>query len=391
MKFIDSLKNLFSKKEEFPEKKKITLQLEESIEFLKKFSDEDKLNEKLTKKEEEITKKTEEIKNLLKELNTAEIPRNIRETTAVESKVLSNRGAYIGFVNILLKKLESRTNFEESFNDFSDKSIKSYYTTQYLFGKELLKVSTEVQNLSKLFIDKKSLNKELKENKFKITENNILLLQDTLRTKNVIKNEIAIIEKELKRNDPLSAERRYVELKNSQEYRDVIKMRDESESNLRKNKEQILELFSDIKRILKKANNQKKSWIVQYYIDEPLDALIEDEELKIISFIKDIKKEDVEGESLEALKLFTEEKLKEIKTRYRTSLESTKKAEKKQSIEQELSNLEDSMFRLNAQKTELVKKLEELKKRDLVNPEELKKDIENNLTSFSGSLIEIEN
>mgnify|MGYP001562373632 CR=1 FL=1 len=67
-----------------------------------------------------------------------------------------------------------------------------------------------------------------------------------------------------------------------------------------------------------------------------------------------------------------------------------KKAEKKSDVENQVFEFENSIFRLNSQKTVLQKKLNELKKRDEVNVDELKKDIENKLTEISGSLVEIQ-
>ena len=232
MRWITSLKNLFSK-EELPSRQKTTIKLNESIDFLRKYSPAEKLNEKLSKKDEEIKTKVEKIKFLLEDLDNAAMPKNIHESPGVENKVLSNRGAYIGFVKILLKKLESRDDFEKAFEEFSDKSIKSYYTTQYLYGKELSVVGEELQNLSKLFIEKKAINEEIRNNEFTRLENNILLLQDSLRTKKIIKNEIEILEKELKRNDSLGAERRYIELKNSEEYHQAVRQREEAETLVR--------------------------------------------------------------------------------------------------------------------------------------------------------------
>ena len=383
------LKGLFSK-DDLPSNKKESLKLDEAVDFLKKYSDEGKIFEKIGNKDEEIKKKVTEIREMLGGLENATVPRNIKESPAIETKVFGNRGAYISYVNILLKKLEFRAeDYEKAFDEFSEKSIKSFYATQYLFGKELKEVAQAIQNLSRLFLEKKDLQKELSDNKFKKIEEQIKLLSDTLKTKSVIKSEIGILEKELKRIEPLSTERKYIELRNSEAYGEALKKREETEQLSRKTKEEVVEFFSGIKRILKKANNKKRMWIVNYYIDEPIEALLEDKELKIMNFIEAINKDDVD-EDLTPVKRITREKIMQLRTRYESALESMKKAEKKSDVENQVFEFENSIFRLNSQKTVLQKKLNELKKRDEVNVDELKKDIENKLTEISGSLVEIQ-
>lgn len=383
------LKGLFSN-DEIAKSKKESLKLDEAVDFLKKYSDENKIAEKINNKEEEIKKKIAEIREMLENLGNASVPRNIKESPAIETKVFGNRGAYIGYVNLLLKKLETRAeDYEKTFDEFSEKSIKSFYATQYLFGKELKEVGQGIQDLSKLFVEKKEFQKELNENKFKKIEEQIKLLNDTIKTKSVIKNEIEILEKELKRIEPLSTERKYIELRNSEAYGEALKKREEAEQIFRKAREEVVEFFSSIKRILKKANNKKRMWIVNYYIDEPVEALLEDRELKIINFIEAIQKDDTD-EDLTPIKTITMDKVVQLRTRYENALEGMKKAEKKSDVENEVFELENAIFRLNSQKAILEKKLDELKKRDEVNVDELKKEIENKLTEVSGSLVEIQ-
>lgn len=383
------LKGLFSN-DEIPKNKKESLKLDEAVDFLKKYSDENKIAEKINNKEEEIKKKIADIRDMLGNLENAAVPRNIKESPAIETKVFGNRGAYISYVNLLLKKLESRgEDYEKVFDEFSEKSIKSFYATQYLFGKELKEVGQAIQDLSRLFVEKKEFQKGLNENKFKKIEEQIKLLSETIKTKSVIKNEIEILEKELKRIEPLSTERKYVELRNSEAYGEALKKREEAEQAFRKAREEVVEFFSGIKRILKKANNKKRMWIVNYYIDEPVEALLEDKELKIINFIEAIQKDDTD-EDLTPIKAITMDKVVQLRTRYENALEGMKKAEKRSDVENQVFELENAIFRLNSQKAILEKKLDELKKRDEVNVDEFRKEIENKLTEISGSLIEIQ-
>lgn len=389
MALLDKFKSLFTKKT-FPEKSKETVKLSDALKFLKKYSDESKILKEIEDIKTQITEKKQEIQELITTLEKAEIPKNIHESNAVKTKVNSNRTAYITSINILFNKLESRDDFEPAFKEFSEKSLKPYHITQYLFGKELKPLAEAIQELSKLFLNKKSLNEETKNSKFKKIENDILLLQDTLRNKKTIKQELEILEKEIKSKDLTSLERKYVSIKNSKEYEDLLKERETAQHDLRASREAIVEFFSDIKRSLKKANNKKKSWIVQYYIDEPIDAIQEDTEFKLIIFVNDLKQEDVEKEDFTKIKTITNEKLSTLRHNYTKSLEDSKKIEKKHALETALTDLEDQMYKIKSQKAALSKKLDELKSRNLVNPEELKKQIENALTEISNILVEIE-
>lgn len=376
--------------EQLPERKKQCLKLEEAASFLKKYSKDSEVEEKIRNKDEEIRSRIAEVKEMLVKLEKASVPRNIKESVAIETKVFGNRTAYITYVNLLLKKLDSGANdFERVFREFTEKSIKSYYATQYLFGKELQEVGKAIQELSRAFVERKKFQEELKKSRFRKIGEQIVLLQETLKSKSRIKNEIEIIEKELKKVEPLSTERKYIELKNSDEYHEAEKKKEEAEQLVRKSREEIVGFFSDIKRILKKANNKKRMWIVNYYIDEPIEALLEDKELKILSFIEGINREEID-EDLTPLKNVREERLKDLRSRYENALEAMKKVEKGSEIEKRVFELEDSLFRLNSQRTILQKKLDELRKRDEVNVDELKKEIENKLTEISGVLVELE-
>lgn len=384
------IKKFFGQNEEVSEKEKQKLELNDCIEFLKGYSNENDIKGKIDAKKKDISGKADRIRKLLKELEIAEMPRNIRETPAVENKVLSNRAAYIGYVDMLLKKLESREDFEQEFKEFSEKSIKSYYATQYLFGKNLIKVGSELQEMSKDYLELNKLKKQAENNKFKDIEKKILLLQDTLRNKGMIKNEIEILEREIKNNDILSLERKYVQIKNSAEYNESIKKREEAEARMQRVKEEIIELFGNVKRGLRKINNSKKSWLLQYYIDEPIDALLQDNELKIVCLVQEADKKDIEDDALVYLSKINLDNLGKIKERYNNFLTAMKEAEKRKGVEVEVFQLEDTMFRVNSQRAVLGKKLGELKARDSANPELLKKEIENLLTEISGILVEIE-
>ncbi len=386
------LKKLFKKSEI----KKISLNdLEE--ELRQKEVDEKKEIEEIIDKIRDIK---EELILKLDELKEAKIEEKNQQ---IINRVESNRDSYIHQTKMMLRTIEKPENeikeidrfIEKTTNEikeFAKRSSKSFQITKYLIGKELEEVTGKIKEITEQLKFLENKNKELE----KIEELNkkIFGISEKTDKEKLLKIELLDTEKEIEEltKEKKEKEQEIHETEEGEKYHLYLQVKENiklSEQDLEELRSKLINLFSPIQKALRKYSKiSLEPRIVEEYEQNPYFALLEDENLKIITILEEIKKtldklnieEDKMNKIKEAMINITKEKLEQIKqenVEIKENIKQNKERINEMTILDDLAKMmkeKDILERELKQKEDFLKdKKELLEKIDL---KEEKKDIE---------------
>ncbi len=246
-----------------------------------------------------------DIEKNLKALETAEL-KNKNVLPKVKSIMEGNRNTYVRFVRSFVdrhavpdfEKIDEFIKvFEEDIEGLNKTTGKAFYVLQEFFKDEVNRIAANIKRMDAAVANMK---KELVKSDYdKILElkDNIIRLNEKLKLKNEIKEESEKVKKE---NDEINkkidtTERFIDDLKRSAEYEEMQKLKSKLEDTDRKitdHKNMLFQYFSAIERPLKKYKHMTYDYdkIVEGYLDNPVNALVKDQRMDIISVLYSIKK-----------------------------------------------------------------------------------------------------
>jgi hypothetical protein len=248
-----------------------------------------------------------ELRNAVKELEEAEIEDEDKIQPKVKSVVIAARRDYARDIERLVSELSLDTNDEdyvlrscrlmqEQFNLFTKKTTKEYFRTQHLFHKPLENIAKQLKELGKLI---KELNEHAESSK-------AFVAKEVMKSAAKLNEDIALLERfknligalEQQRKEKEDAVNRMQDetdrLINSQAYSEYKSDLGElgrlkHESRLKSDEIYALlaQLQSALKRYLRVALENLE--LLSRYINDPVRALADDNELVILSILGKVK------------------------------------------------------------------------------------------------------
>jgi hypothetical protein len=258
------------------------------------FSD---INDAVENEKEKLIENIETLKNA--ELKNNKIPE--REKQLMEG----NRKIYLHKVERFLSEMDipedaSRISefcnrFNKLLDEFGESTVKNYYVLQQFFGNESERIAGNMHVISKNINKAKVLFEKSGIGDIDILKTKASELIKIIESKTAIEKDIARDKEEFKRLKKVIAEKEdsITKYENDAAYREYLNLLDE-EKNIGKdiselNKE-LVHRFSVIDDALKKYEHvSENSKLIKKYLENSLDALIEDKDRKIYGIILGMK------------------------------------------------------------------------------------------------------
>lgn len=361
---------------------------------------------------EEITK-TKDNLSILSAANLHNPKISVKETQFMEG----NRNAYILGVNNFLRGIDlenkgysSLLDFCNEFNvrleKFGKSTFRSYHILQEFFANESRDIAINIKNLDNSTKELRETMEKANINKIDEIKSNIIELNTKIKQKNelesILKNKIEFKESLIKNKKDI--EKRINELIKSNDYKKLNELNVDKEiilANVKDYNIKIIHAFSVMERPLKKLTRViiEDSELLDKYIENPVKALVSDNELKIMALLKKLEsnlnnytldlKDKKREKVLETIKGLTEDFFKEFVSKHN---ELNKRLE-----DLENSINENDAFKienkLNYELDNTNNNLEEVNSEILENEEELSKiDVEgmkSNLKSKINELLKV--
>lgn len=222
-----------------------------------------------------------------------------------------NRKIFIQRMRELIKEIEIPEDFDsllaftESFDKtmdiFSKSVIKSHNVMSEFFAKETGAISVNVKKIDEFM---KKIGFTIEDSGFKKYNEIMKSVKEAkseIERKSKLNNEIELKEIELAEKEKKFKEKedKIKDLESSGEYSDFLNSTEEKkilEENLRVLEGDITHLFSEIEPGLKRYSNfNKNDKLVQSYLENPLTALLDDKELRVLGLSEKIKEYILEG------------------------------------------------------------------------------------------------
>ncbi len=295
-----------------------------------------KLNAKIHEISIEVQYNIKKLKEYLDVLESEEL-RNSNIPERERQIMEGNRENFIKRTRVFANKIsipesyieidEACKNFFEDLELLTAETQKSLFVLKDFFEETIKKLTRKIKELEDLFIGiRRLLEKENIElvneinGLFKKVEDMRIHLADAKSHKKFIESEIEILnsekEKILKKIHSLESSNDY------RFYKGFLKEKEAIEQKLAKQKSELLQDFSEIEKALKKFSKKAlDDNIIKQYIDNPSEALMDDEKIEIKNTIsklqEELKKDKLEikdkkkEKTLEAIKSLTKQALAE--------------------------------------------------------------------------------
>ncbi|MBS3167079.1 hypothetical protein J4403_02635 [Candidatus Woesearchaeota archaeon] len=410
MKLFEFITNIFKVQEEVKE-----LNNESIIDYTREFISENtyRFNSECSDSLNLFKKKINELKDNISLLENAEIPKAPPTDEKAKLIILDNRNAYIrhlkGFLNeIEIDKFELEnfpefyTKFNYLINEFGKKTERNFYIVHTTL-KESSNVASSLKQADEIL-------KEIKEryDKFRLVEVYEIKNKVNLYLKSQDEGTIAVkqrkaIDEKLKQIDDkrLELAKKIDEIRTSPKFIEVIelkKRKSEIDSRIKELRQKALEQFMPLDKALKKYSKLNKEFLVAKYSEEPFEALVLDEELKIVEYLKNIKDDiltlDLDEKKMEralnTIELLSSEKLKQLQEEYNKIASEHKMLRNKityNQMEEKANMLQTELDNIIENQKLLRKKLSELNERTVVNENELKNEIVSKLKGFNREVV----
>lgn len=263
-------------------------------------------SKKIEQSYEKLSRELESARTNLNHLAIADIKDKVPDKA--RARVLGNRDAYVKSLQLFLQSIqvpevvdqEIALNFcnalNSNLNQFGESTKKNFYISEQLFGIELDKVN---QNLRVINSTVNLLKEDLEKEEVIIIKN-LRQRVSTLREKQSkfsdLNTRITDLEKKL---DPFVNARSQVEedikeMKSSKEYEIYERLSKDKAAVERKMKgleQDVLEIFSQLSKIIKKYNKNKKIKMLDSYVESPFETLLLDLNLEITQHLKDVEQQ----------------------------------------------------------------------------------------------------
>ncbi len=301
MTFIQKVKEFF-KKEKIEEKRPEQIELANLSSWLTEKNNENEkiLAEKTNILQSDLSVLLNRLKEEIKALDNVNINKR-KEHERIKQITELGRKEYIQYLERLIKKLEQKEPWpyiSQEIDKFSQLSAKSHFKATQLIGKEIENIENTIIEIRKL--ETNYLNK----NSWLINKNNLFksLIEKDNEIKNQEKNKSKIeteidsikkFQKEYEKNLK-DTEKQFQEIKESPEAKEkesFIKKKQEREDSLRALEFEIKTLIDKkiIEKYLHIEKDKEISKIAETYLNNPIEYLLTNKELKIISIIEKIK------------------------------------------------------------------------------------------------------
>ena len=308
---FEFIKKLFAK-EEPEEREEESIKLAELNSWFNVKAEDvhNSLNEEIIQVKGKIKDEMGKAKTNLSTLKDAEL-KNPNIPLRAKQMMEGNRVSYVKIISNFLdnvweevkdeksyeKLLGFSNNFDNSLDILGKSTTRSYHVIREFFANEATNIAINIKNVDGFF----------KELKSAIEDSNIAKVDAIKKDIEGIKNKInqkTNLEEQLKNKEgelgKLEGEREVVlkeatDVKNSEEYLSFNKLKEErekAERDVRLNKEDVFSSFSVVDKALKKylrvAFEDEK--LLSRYIEKPINALLGDDEFKIIKILESLEK-----------------------------------------------------------------------------------------------------
>jgi hypothetical protein len=291
----------------------------------------------------------------------------------IKTRVIGNISNYIRQARLFIEKIEPKEIFSiediekycglfnDELNNFNKSSIKNFYLIQLMFRNEMGKIANDIKTLES---DVKSLNELSHGDKFVFVSeifNKVRDLESSVRVASDIEDQLKKLRLDEKNilEDIEDINKKIDEFKNSSEYRDyedLEKNKELLEKQITDIKNEVVTLFSNVDRGLRKLKHIEESKIIDMYLESPLN-IFHDKELKILDILESLKDaintkkidfNEKNDKFLENINKLTAVKLTELITNYNNGVRNIKEIEKKSFDSGALKILIDYSYKVNS-------------------------------------------
>lgn len=253
----------------------------------------------------EVRIQIQNIKDLLTELEKATLKEENVYNDRAKSIMHGNRKTYIQKISGFIANLKTPNNYKElneileetseALDDLAKETQRNYFVLREFLEEQIRPIAEALQEIDKSATKARNDLEKTQMNKIdKIHEKLKQLTQTELEISN-IKKDIHEIESKIEGQRQLisDSQGKIAKTKATASYRaleDAEEEHKKAKAKLTKAKTKAEEAFSDIKPALKKYANQTKDKQAQKYAENPIEALLEDENLEITQKLNEIEK-----------------------------------------------------------------------------------------------------
>ncbi|MBS3077784.1 hypothetical protein J4233_05980 [Candidatus Pacearchaeota archaeon] len=289
-----------------------TLKLSEVEFFLDKKLEElnHKLGLSIQQTKTEISEEISRLKNNLENLANAEL-KNKEIPERAKQIMEGNRQIYIQKTNTLIEKiifpeksrdlLEFTKTFDKELDAFDKGISKSHHIMEEFFVEKASVIAVSIKKIDKLFKELKSAIESSDIWKIeKLKEQSSIIIKEISRkeenknTLNILDKEIITLGKEVKIKEDQIA--KFKQEDSYRKYTSQLNSKEKAQQELINLESVLRHSFSEIEPALKKYENLSQNKLAKKYLEDPLGALLEDQELEISTIFDAIKKAIIKGE-----------------------------------------------------------------------------------------------
>ncbi len=301
MRGFNFLKRFSSKKEEIKE-----IKLEELDIYIDSLSKEIIKNKTLELDiiKQRISEEKTKLRKNIKRLEQAELKNN-KIPDRAKQIMEGNRKVYIKRLTTLADKIDVPNDFSEILNfcssfdgilDYLGRGTnRQFHVLQQFFVNETNNIATNIRNINNLVKKIRTLAENSKIDTIRGLKNKNDEIQQEVNQKDKYKEEIKIFSEKLEKQNKNIKEKqgKIKELEESNEYKryiELIKKSEDLKQQIKEMREKALYPFSMIESALKKYERLTlEDRLVRAYLNDPLSALLKDNELKIVEVLKKMK------------------------------------------------------------------------------------------------------
>ena len=288
------------------------------------------INEELKTLFEKIEDRRKKTFESLDKLAKAQL-QNLQLITRAKQIMAGNRESYIKKVKLFLERIAVPEviiidstkryieDYDEAIKELTKTSTKSYYVVSEFFGNE---IGVVARNIKEIDEQVKKIVQFVKENENEIVRIN--KLKEIVSSIETSKQQISKLKQEIEDSNQekqsvgrelKQTQTRIVAIKKSKafaEYNELLKKKKEREEQLQGLEQNIFSQFSVLERALKKYSKiTLEERLVNNYLEDFLEALWQDRELKILEVLQKIR-DAIEREELELKDKKKEKTLEQI-------------------------------------------------------------------------------
>ena len=296
--------------------------------------------------------------------------------------------------------------FNEELNNFNKSSVKNFYLIQLMFRNEMGKLANDIKTFES---DVKSLKDLSKSDKFLFVSeifNKVRDLDNSVKFNSDFEEQLKklLLDEKTILEDIENINKKIDEFKGSKDYSDyenLEKNKEVLEKEITDIKNEVVSLFSNVERGLRKLKHIEESEVIDMYLESPLN-LFNDKELNILDTLESLKNaintktidlNEKNEKFLENINKLTKSKLTDLIHNYNKKISDIKEIEKKSFDSGILKTLIDYSYRVNSDKYRIENIRKEIDKIAIkikeINVEEKKILLESKILESIGKNIKI--